>query len=75
MKFLELLLVISATISIIDLLHMFIVKTLNKELFDFIDAFGSYKTNYYLRYTIEKIIVFIDIVWIIYKLLLIYNVI
>lgn len=68
MKFYELLILVFGCISLIDLIKDFIIEKTNSDLFALIGLLGSYKTSYLFKQMVEKLLVIICIVYLVWKI-------
>lgn len=70
LSYLELLLVFMSILSILDLIRFYISKKCNKTIFDMLEVLGAdYKTDFKIRMLVEKCLIIMFIVWIIFKLI------
>lgn len=66
----ELLLIFLSVLSLIDLIKFYISKKYNKEIFNILEGLGAnYRTDFKIKMLVEKMLVLMQIVWIIFKLL------
>lgn len=70
LSYLELLLIFMSILSILDLIRFYISKKCNKTIFDMLEVLGAdYKTDFKIRMLVEKCLIIMFIVWIIFKLI------
>lgn len=66
----ELLLIFLSVLSLADLIRFYISKRNYKEIFDMLNGLGAnYRTDFKIKILIEKLLVLMEIVWIIFRLL------
>lgn len=70
LSYLELLLIFMSILSILDLIRFYISKKCNKTIFDMLEVLGAdYKTDFKIRMLVEKCLIIMFIVWIVFKLI------
>lgn len=70
LSYLELLLISLSILSLADLIRFYISKKYNKEVFDILEKLGTeYKTEFKIKMIVEKLLILMSIVWIVFRLL------
>lgn len=68
MKFYELLILVFGCLSALDLIRWKITKKANEGIISMLEILGDYKTSFKIKQVVEKILVLVCIVYLIWKL-------
>lgn len=68
MEFYELLILVFGCLSLLDLIRWKITELTNKNVVSILEVLGGYKTSFIVKQIIEKLLVVVCIIWIIWKL-------
>lgn len=68
MQFYEVLILVFGCLSALDLIRWTITKKMNENLVSMLEVLGGYNTSFLIKQIVEKVLILICIVWIIWKL-------